>query len=89
VFSNAAIHWVEDHPSLVPRLFSLVRPGGQLVVQIPSNHNHATHRLIIETAREEPFPPGAGRLDALHPGPAYRGVRRAALPPGRQGNHRL
>jgi trans-aconitate 2-methyltransferase len=55
VFSNAAIHWVEDHPALVPRLFSLVRPGGQLVVQIPSNHNHATHRLIIETAREEPF----------------------------------
>jgi trans-aconitate 2-methyltransferase len=55
VFSNAAIHWVEDHPALVPRLFSLVRPGGQLVVQIPSNHNHPTHRLILETAREDPF----------------------------------
>jgi trans-aconitate 2-methyltransferase len=55
VISNAAIHWVEDHPALVPRLFSLVRPGGQLAVQMPSNHNHPTHRLILETAGEEPF----------------------------------
>lgn len=55
VFSNAAIQWVPDHARLVPRLFSLVRPGGQLVVQLPSNHNHPTHSLIIETAGEEPF----------------------------------
>jgi trans-aconitate 2-methyltransferase len=55
VFSHAAIHWVEDHPKLIPRLFSLVRPGGQLAVQLPSNHNHPAHMAIIETAREEPF----------------------------------
>ena len=55
VFSNAAIQWVEDHQSLLPRLMSLVRPGGQLVVQLPSNHAHPAHRLIIETAREAPF----------------------------------
>lgn len=55
VFSNAAIHWIDDHPALVPRLLSLVRPGGQLVMQLPSNHTHPTHLLILETAREEPF----------------------------------
>lgn len=55
VFSHAAIHWVEDHHSLIPRLFSLVRPGGQLAVQTPANHNHPAHLAIIETAREEPF----------------------------------
>lgn len=55
VFSNAAIHWVEDHFSLVPRLLSLVRPGGQLVVQLPSNFAHPTHKLILETAAEAPF----------------------------------
>lgn len=55
VFSNAAIQWVEDHPRLVPHLLSLVRPGGQLVIQLPSNHNHPTHTLILETARQEPF----------------------------------
>jgi trans-aconitate 2-methyltransferase len=55
IFSNAAIHWVDDHQALIPRLFSLLRPGGQLVVQLPSNYSHPAHTLIIETVREEPF----------------------------------
>jgi trans-aconitate 2-methyltransferase len=55
VFSNAAIQWIEDHPWLVPRLLSLVKPGGQIAVQLPSNHDHPTHTLILETAAEEPF----------------------------------
>lgn len=55
VFSHAAIHWVEDHPSLIKRLFDLVRPLGQLAVQLPSNHTHPTHTLITEVASEEPF----------------------------------
>ncbi|MDT4898683.1 MAG: trans-aconitate 2-methyltransferase [Acidobacteriota bacterium] len=55
VFSHAAIHWVDDHRSLVPRLLSMVSPGGQLAVQLPSNHGHATHTLIREIAGEEPF----------------------------------
>jgi trans-aconitate 2-methyltransferase len=55
VFSHAAIHWVEDHARLVPRLFSLVSGGGQLAVQMPSNHQHPTHILIHEIASEEPF----------------------------------
>lgn len=60
VFSHAAIHWVEYHAALVPRLFGLVRVGGQLAVQIPSNHGHATHTLITEIAGEDPF---RGALD--------------------------
>jgi trans-aconitate 2-methyltransferase len=55
VFSHATIQWVPDHPWLVPHLFSLVRPGGQLAVQLPSNHDHVSHVLIRETASEEPF----------------------------------
>ncbi|HYY57970.1 MAG TPA: methyltransferase domain-containing protein, partial [Pyrinomonadaceae bacterium] len=55
VFSHAALHWVEDHRSLIPRLFRMVRPGGQLAVQVPSNHGHASHTLITEIAGEEPF----------------------------------
>jgi trans-aconitate 2-methyltransferase len=55
VFSHAAIQWVDDHPRLVPRLLSLVRPGGQLAVQLPSNHDHPSHRLIREISAEEPF----------------------------------
>lgn len=55
MFSHAAVHWVEDHRSLIPRLLSMVAPGGQLAVQMPSNHGHATHTLIREIASEEPF----------------------------------
>jgi trans-aconitate 2-methyltransferase len=55
IFSNAVIQWVEDHATLVPRLFSHLSPGGQLVVQLPSNHNHPAHRMIVETAAEQPF----------------------------------
>ncbi|RNC70977.1 MAG: methyltransferase domain-containing protein [Desulfuromonadales bacterium] len=55
VFSHAAIHWVDDQASLIPHLMSLVKPEGQLAVQLPSNHRHPSHALILETAREEPF----------------------------------
>lgn len=55
IFSHAALHWVENHQALVPKLLSHLTVGGQLVVQIPSNHNHKTHTLINEIAAEEPF----------------------------------
>lgn len=55
VLSNAALHWVPDHPTLLPRLLRLLAPVGQLVVQVPANQTHASHRLANELAREEPF----------------------------------
>jgi trans-aconitate 2-methyltransferase len=55
IFSNAALQWVEGHRSLVPRLLKMVRPGGQLVVQVPSNFRHITQKLVHELAGEEPF----------------------------------
>jgi trans-aconitate 2-methyltransferase len=55
IFSHAAIHWIEDHRSLIPRLLSLTSRGGQLAVQLPSNHTHPSHTLIMEIASEEPF----------------------------------
>jgi len=55
VLSNAALHWVPDHPALLARLVGLLAPGGQLAVQVPANQTHASHRLANELAREEPF----------------------------------
>ena len=55
IFSNAALHWSEDHAGLIRRLFERLRPGGQIAVQIPSNHNHISHQIYRETAGEEPF----------------------------------
>lgn len=55
IFSNAALHWSENHAELIPRLFERLRPGGQIAVQVPSNHNHISHQVYRETAGEEPF----------------------------------
>ena len=55
IFSNAALHWSEDHAELIPSLYRRLKPGGQIAVQVPSNHNHISHQVIRETAAEEPF----------------------------------
>ena len=81
VFSNAALHWVGDHPSLLARLAGWLAPGGQLAVQIPNNWERPSHTVARELAGEAPFvealggyrePPGvlpvdgyASLLDAL------------------------
>ena len=52
VFSNAALQWVGDHRRLLPRLFAAVAPGGALAVQMPRNHDFATHRLMRQVAAE-------------------------------------
>jgi trans-aconitate 2-methyltransferase len=55
IYSNAAIQWLPDHRLLVTRLFERLRPGGQLVVQVPSNRDHPTTRMLQEVAESEPF----------------------------------
>ncbi len=55
IFSNAALQWVPDHPKLFERLAAGLAPGGQLAVQVPANHDHPSHRIAHELAREEPF----------------------------------
>lgn len=55
VFSHAALQWLDDHESLIPRVFALVAPGGQFAVQVPSNQDHPAHRVLGEVGAEEPF----------------------------------
>jgi len=55
VFSNAALHWLDDHAALFGRLVRALRPGGQLALQFPANFHHPSHVLADETAGEEPF----------------------------------
>lgn len=55
LFSHAVLHWVDHHETLIPRLWGHIKPGGQLAVQIPSNHRHPSHTCIIAAASEEPF----------------------------------
>jgi trans-aconitate 2-methyltransferase len=55
VFSNAALHWVDDHAALFARLTSALASGGQLAVQVPANHDHPSHLVAERVAGESPF----------------------------------
>jgi trans-aconitate 2-methyltransferase len=50
VFSNAALHWLDDHPALFPRLIDGLTPGGVLAVQMPRNHGAPSHTEMIAAA---------------------------------------
>ena len=59
VFSNAALHWVEEHEQLFVRLTNFLAIDGQLAVQMPSNDDHPSHTAAAEVARQfgvEPRP---------------------------------
>ncbi|MBE7518087.1 MAG: methyltransferase domain-containing protein [Thermoflexaceae bacterium] len=60
VFSNAALHWVDDHRALFSRLAAMLKEGGQLAVQVPANHGHPSHTVADEVACEEPFASALG-----------------------------
>lgn len=62
LFSNAALHWLNDHVTVFPRLLAQVAPGGVLAVQMPHNHYAASHAIMAETVEAGPW---AARLRPL------------------------
>jgi trans-aconitate 2-methyltransferase len=55
VFSNAALHFVPDHPALLARWAAALAPGGQIAIHIPANQDYPTHRIALQLASEEPW----------------------------------
>ena len=55
IYSNAALHWVDRHPVLFPRLLSLLAPTGVLAVQMPMMHDTPLRRLPLEIAVSGPW----------------------------------
>ena len=49
--SNAALHWLPGHPTLLRRLLAAVAPAGWLAVQMPANHNAPTHTELASLCR--------------------------------------
>lgn len=49
IYSNATLHWLDNHATLFPRLLDLLAPGGCLAVQVPVSHSRPSHVLIGET----------------------------------------
>jgi trans-aconitate 2-methyltransferase len=62
VFSNATLHWVDDHERLMPRLMRQLAPGGVLAIQMPRNFQAPSHALMREIAASGPW---ADRLAPL------------------------
>ncbi len=69
VFANAALQWVPDHETVIPRLAAQLAPRGQLAIQVPANFDHASHRVVQEVAAEmlDDVPPDPVATNVLLP----------------------
>lgn len=50
--SNAALHWVGDHPGLLTRLADMLAPGGTLAVQMPDRFAGPTQAAVEAVAAD-------------------------------------
>jgi trans-aconitate 2-methyltransferase len=50
LYSNAALHWLDHHEVLFPRLMAQLAPGGTLAIQMPRNHRAPSHALMLAAA---------------------------------------
>ncbi|GAA2102161.1 methyltransferase domain-containing protein [Microlunatus panaciterrae] len=55
IISNAALQWVPEHRSLLPRLADGLAPDGWLAFQVPGNFGEPSHRLLRECAADPRF----------------------------------
>lgn len=65
IFANASLQWVSAHEVLIPRLLSLLAPGGVLAIQMPDNHQQPSHRLMREIAQLPQFASHIGQVERL------------------------
>jgi trans-aconitate 2-methyltransferase len=65
IYANAALQWVPDHETLIPRLFAALAPGGVLAIQMPDNREEPTHRLMRAVAGEAPWAEPIGDADRM------------------------
>lgn len=55
IYSNAALHWLDDHERLFPKLLGMLAPGGVLAVQMPRNHGAPSHTGMVDAAAGGPW----------------------------------
>ena len=66
LFSNATLHWLDDHAALLPRLAAQLAPGGVLAIQMPDNRQSPSHLLMGEAAAAGPWHPKLARLRPVY-----------------------
>jgi trans-aconitate 2-methyltransferase len=55
IYANAALHWLGEHATLLPRLMGQLCADGVLAVQMPRNFAAPSHALLRETAASGPW----------------------------------
>jgi trans-aconitate 2-methyltransferase len=65
IFSNAALHWVDRHATLFPRLLSFLAPRGVLAVQMPVMQETPLHRVAREIAASDEWAGLLGNVVAV------------------------
>ena len=55
VLSNAALHWVPEHPSLMVRWAGQLAAGSWIAVQMPANFEAPSYAAVRAVARRQPF----------------------------------
>ncbi|MDH3302240.1 MAG: methyltransferase domain-containing protein [Acidimicrobiia bacterium] len=60
LYSNATLHWLDDHATMFPRLRSWLTPSsGVVAIQMPDNWKAPTHRIPAEILDDGTWPAGA------------------------------
>lgn len=52
VYTNATLHWLDDHATLLPRLLGFLRPGGALAIQMPHPDHQPSHVAILDVVED-------------------------------------
>jgi len=55
ILCNAALHWLNDHDKVLPRLMNMLNPGGVLAIQIPNNWDEPSHTHLFHIAKTGPW----------------------------------
>src|SRR3546814_3767129 len=55
LYTNAALHWLDGHETLIPGLLDCVKPGGWLAIQMPRNFAAPSHTCIVDTIEPGPW----------------------------------
>lgn len=65
IYANAALQWVPQHETLIPKLFAALAPGGVLAIQMPDNRSEPTHRSMRDVAGQAPWAAAIGEAASL------------------------
>jgi trans-aconitate 2-methyltransferase len=55
IYSNAMLHWLDGHESLIAGLLAALAPAGWLAIQMPRNFDEPSHTTINDAIEQGPW----------------------------------